>query len=75
VRVNRHSYLCSARLYARRGSDLPHAKLTDEAVRAIRAEHRPYSRTHGAPALARKYNLHRRTIEKVLSYASWVHVR
>ncbi len=58
-----------------RGESLPHAKLTDELVRRIRADHRPFSRTHGAPALARRLGLHRRTVEKVLAGRSWGHVQ
>ena len=58
-----------------RGSQLPQAKLDEETVRRIRAEHVPFSRHFGAPALARRYGLHVRTVERVLSYAGWRHVR
>lgn len=60
---------------AARGEQLPQCRLTAAQVRQIRAEHVPYSRTHGAPALARKYGVHVRTVEKILTWGSWTHVR
>lgn len=63
------------RLFAARGETLPHARLSEAAVQEIRRGHVPYSRTHGAPALARRYGVHRRTIEKILSWETWAHVR
>lgn len=62
-------------MLAARGEQLPHSKLTAAQVRSMRAEHVPYSRTHGAPALARKYGVHLRTVEKILTWGSWTHVR
>lgn len=61
--------------FVARGNKLPHAKLTPELVRTIRGRYVPFSKTAGAPALAREYGLHRRTIEKVLTFMSWGHVR
>lgn len=60
-------------LTAKRGAELPQSKLSVELARSIREEHVLYSRKHGAPALAARYGLHRRTIEKVLSYETWRH--
>lgn len=62
-------------LLCARGEEMPQAKLTESQVLEIRASHVLYSRTHGAPALARKYGVHVRTIEKILSWGSWAHVR
>lgn len=73
--ITREDWLARRSEFVPRGEALPHAKLTDAMVRAIRAEYVPYSKTHGAPALAKRYGLHRRTVEKVLSYETWFHVR
>lgn len=70
----RDAWLADVHSEAKRGEQLPHSRLTAATVREIRAAHVPYCRTHGAPALARRYGLHRRTVEKVLAYASWAHV-
>ena len=50
-----------AKATAKRGSDLPHTKLTPDQVVAIRANR--YGKT--AKALAEEYGVHYRTIEKV----------
>ena len=71
--MTRREYEQRARELALRGEALPQSKLTTEQARAIRARHVPFSRTHGAPAIARDFGLHVRTVEKVLAYASWVH--
>jgi len=64
----------------KRGSDLPHSKLTEDDVRMIRSLHEYKKRqvemlneTLGIKALAEKYGVHERTIEKVLSYDGWRH--
>ena len=66
----------------RRGIELPWAKLNDEIVRRIRTEHqakekakRELDAKHGADALAKKYGVSKSNIEKVLTYATWRHVR
>lgn len=61
--------------FAPRGRALPHAKLDDEKVREIRASYVQYSSTRGLQALARRFGIHRRTVEKVLSFETWGHVR
>lgn len=71
--MTRRDYQLRAREIAVRGNDLPHAKLTPEQARAIRARHVPYCRRNGAPAIARDLGLHRRTVEKVLAYETWIH--
>ena len=65
-----------------RGEDLPWSKLTDERVRLIRAQHaakerlkRELDARFSAAALAVEYGVAETTIQKVLSYATWRHVR
>jgi hypothetical protein len=50
-----------------RGEQCKHAKLTKEAVKEIRA-------TKSRKAMALKYGVHIRTIDKVKEYGSWWHV-
>ena len=71
--INRDEYLTSAILYAPRGTELPHAKLNDQKVRELRAKYR--LRVVTAKDLAAEYGVHVRTIEKVLRFESWRHVR
>lgn len=66
---------------ARRGEALPWSKLTESQVREIRHldEYRlrqiaELNAELSRPAIARKFGVHVRTIEKVLSYSSWRHV-
>jgi hypothetical protein len=51
--------------YAPRGNDLPHAKLTPDKVREIRA-----SNETGA-ALAKKLGIHENTVYAVRRYERW----
>jgi predicted DNA-binding protein (UPF0251 family) len=60
-----------ARLYAPRGEQLPQARLTADDVRAIRASYGPRT----AQELASHYRVHRRTIEKIVRWETWSHVR
>ena len=71
----------SHRLYAKRGTELPWAKLNENLVARIRAEHaekermkRELDAKHSAAALAARYGVSKSAVEKVLSYAAWVHV-
>jgi len=73
--IDRHEYLASATLYCKRGSDLPQSKLTPDLVRQIRASYQPGDRDNGQHALARRHNVHQRTIEKIVTYETWRHVR
>ena len=73
--LNRDEWRGRSHEFCARGTSLPQAKLTDALVSQIRAEHVPFSRAHGAPAIARRLGLHRRTVERVLSYGGWRHVR
>lgn len=70
------------RINAMRGTDLPQAKLDDSKVRAIREMHAIKLRkikwlqdNYSVQAMARRYGVHPRTIEKVLMRETWVHVR
>lgn len=72
--LDRQGWLSMAHLYAKRGTELPHAKLDPERVARIRNDYVKNSRTNGAPALARREGLHRRTIEKVINRETWCHV-
>ena len=79
--MERIEYQQRARELAVRGHDLPQAKLLDLDVIAIRsaARQRESLRTHirnvlSNDALAKQFNVHRRTIEKVLSTDTWCHI-
>lgn len=70
-----------ARELAKRGNDLPQAKLTDDAVAAIksaarqRENMRAYIRENlSNEALAKASGVHIRTIEKILQCHTWAHV-
>lgn len=70
----RDAWLADVHSEAKRGEQLPHARLTAQQVREIRAAYVRFCKQNGAPALARLYGVHRRTVEKVLTYGSWAHV-
>ena len=79
---SRPEYEISARINAKRGMDLPQTKLPTVAIIDIRkaAETREQLRReitekYSNEALARKWGVHVRTIEKVLSYETARHVR
>lgn len=68
------------RLHVLRGSQLPHAKLTESDVRIIRQliEHRQSLRDQANQItnqkLAEKFGVHHRTIDRISSGESWGHV-
>lgn len=69
------------RLKVKRGSELPQAKLTEDDVRFCRELHeqgwhqiRQAYEYCTAKALAEKFGVHVRTMEKALSGISWGHV-
>lgn len=69
--MTRHEYRqYGALMTARRGTDLPHARLDEDKVRAIRANR------HGWTAWqwAQNLGVHVRTIDKVRDRRSWAHV-
>lgn len=59
-----------AKASAIRGTDLPHAKLNPDAVRAIRVNLEGLT----ARQWGERMNVHHRTIEKVRHYETWGHV-
>lgn len=69
------------RLKVKRGVELPQSKLTDDDVRLIRQLHdfkkkeiRRLNDALSIEAIANKFGVHRRTIEKVLFFDGWRHV-
>lgn len=64
----------------KRGEQLPHAKLTEEDVRLLRKcvvereRLRKQANELSNQRLAEKFDVHVRTIEKVLQGYSWFHV-
>lgn len=76
--LSRAAYLVRAREFAARGEDLPQSRLTEDMVREIRSAAvqrdnlRQYIRdTLSNQALAEKYGVHHRTVEKVLQRDTW----
>ena len=79
--VDRFEYLQTARQNAKRGQELPHAKLLDLDVVDIRSGHRQrlnllkfIREKLSNEALAKKHGVSLRTVEKIVSYESWGHV-
>jgi hypothetical protein len=79
--LERGEYLVRSSEFALRGQELPHAKLTDQDVIAIRSavRQRDALRQHirnnlSNEALARHFGVHERTIEKVVQRESWAHL-
>lgn len=80
-RLERGEYLCRTREYAVRGQDLPHTKLMDLDVGEIRsaAKQRENLRKYikdnlSNEALAKKFGVHIRNIEKIVTYQTWNHL-
>ena len=80
-RLNRDEWQQRARELAVRGQELPQSKLTDLDVLAIRAAKKERERLlklirdeYSNAALAVRFDVHVRTIEKVTSYNSWAHL-
>lgn len=75
MKISRREYLVRAVEFAPRGAALPQTKLTAADVRAIRemAQARAALRRQASEmsnvAIAARFGVHPRTIEKVLSYA------
>jgi DNA-binding transcriptional regulator YiaG len=55
----------TAALYAKRGADLPQARLTPEQVRAIRASTEP------AQPVAQRYGVHENTVRAIRNRDRW----
>lgn len=64
----------------KRGVDLPHAKLDEEDIRLIfaaveeRKRLRDEANRLSNKALAEKFGVHVRTIDKVTAYETWTHI-
>ncbi|AYD85884.1 endonuclease [Acinetobacter phage vB_AbaP_46-62_Aci07] len=56
------------------GMDSPNAKITDDVVKAIRAEYVKDSRKFGYSALARKYGISDVMVSHIANNRSWKHV-
>lgn len=53
------------------GSRNPNAKLTEEAVSAIRSRYQPRSRVNGTRAIAREMGLSRETVSRIVRGQTW----
>lgn len=69
------------RLKVKRGSDLPQSKLNETLVRKIRedyetarAEIKRLQTEYSSKGLAKRYGVHHRTMDKVLSGETWSHI-
>lgn len=69
------------RVNVKRGKDLPQSKLTEEDVIEARKLHAEYMQTikdlnstFSIPALAKRYGVHERTMEKAISGITWSHI-
>lgn len=81
-RMNRDDYLLRAHEFTPRGVDLPQSKLTEEniqeirAAKAKRADLLQHIKEHlSNECMAAKFGVHIRTIEKVVGYGTWRHVK
>ena len=79
--MTREEYLLNPSAHCKRGWDLPQTKLPPLAVVAIReaarkreAMRKEINETLSNAALAKQWNVHVRTIEKVLSYETARHI-
>ena len=79
--MERSEYLQRALELAPRGNKLPHTKLNQKQVREIREAaikrdemRREITETMSNEALARRYGVHYRTIEKVIQYVTHITV-
>lgn len=80
-RLERQEYVLRARELARRGMEISHTKLTPLDVTAIRSAvaERERLREHIVEnltnkALAKKFGVHIRTIDRITTYSNWVSV-
>jgi hypothetical protein len=66
---------------ARRGTELTHAKVDEEAIRIIRRLHsrkerlvRALNKKYSAEGLGRRFGLSKSNVNKIVNYATWRHV-
>jgi hypothetical protein len=69
--MTRHEYILNAVQYAKRGNELPTAKLNPEIVREIRENRN--GETHGATA--KRFGVHYNTVMRIRHFEAWRHVR
>lgn len=79
--MTRDEYLVRAREFQPRGEELPQARLTDESVAEIRSAMRQREALRGHirevlsnEALARRYSVSVRAIERISQRETWAHV-
>ena len=79
--LDRETYLQRAREFCKRGFDLPQTKIPPLAVVAIRKAardreemRRKITEEMSNTALAKKWGVHQRTIEKILRYETAAHI-
>ena len=79
--IDRQEYEQRVFEFAKRGKDLPHTKLNQKQVREIRdaaikreAMRKEITDTMSNQALAKKYGVHYRTIEKVVQYVTHISI-
>lgn len=65
--MNRDEYLLNPSFFAKRGNDLPHAKLNPEKVREIKINRKGET----AKQMAARHGVPYRTIEKIRSGETW----
>jgi hypothetical protein len=70
--IDRREYLVNTMQYAKRGEQLPHAKMNADQVRKIRIDS---EQGVTAKCQASEYGVHIRTIEAIRSYKTWQSVR
>ena len=80
--ISREQYRLEAVFQVKRGEELPQSKMSDDDIQAIRsaAKQRENMRKYikdnlSNEALARQFGVHNRTIEKILSFETWRHVK
>lgn len=80
--MDRFTYEQRAVELAKRGSELPHSKLDESKVAKIRRDYYRarklralLEKKYSAEGLAKQHGVHPRTIEKILSWETWVHVK
>jgi hypothetical protein len=80
--MNLEEYKPLARLFALRGEQCAAAKLTEREVAQIKEMHAKKMRLvarinkrYSVDALAKRYGVHRTTVEKIIYRETWAHVR
>lgn len=79
--ISRDDYLKTAHEFAKRGQELPQSKLMDIEIIEIRSmikqkeNLKKYIKENlSNEAIAKKFNVHYRTIEKISAYETWTHL-